>query len=154
MENIKYLIILLGKRFTGKDYIGSVMAARLQEKLHIKVNFVHATTEVKRDYATYANLDLDKLCNDRNYKEAHREAMTLYSRGQMHLYGDLYYNKLFREKVLAMTLAPTIYIVDVRHKFEIDYYLSFGIPIKTIKVNVDNNIKAKRGWIYNSYSTC
>ena len=53
---------------------------------------------------------------------------------------------IFKNNILDRSTNPTIYIVDVRYKFEIDYYRILNIPLVLIRINVDDRIKKKRGW--------
>ena len=150
MDNIKYLIILSGKRHTGKDYVGLVAERILAEILQTNVKFVHVTTEVKREFAEHAGLDFGLMLTDRSYKEQHRVAMTEYAISQMKQFGENYYNDLFVENVLKKTTESTIYIVDCRHQFEIDLYKSLAIPLVLVRINVNDETRAKRGWKFNA----
>ncbi|XWV24534.1 phosphomevalonate kinase [Tupanvirus deep ocean] len=149
MENIICLIVLSGKRYVGKDYCAIVITEVLKSLLSdINIKFVHVTTEIKREFAEYKNLDFNKLQFDREYKESHRVEMTKYSNVQMEKFGMSYYNKLFCENVLAKTTEPTIYIVDCRYKFEINIYKKLEIPLILVRINAKNKTKERHGWKY------
>lgn len=147
MENVKCLILLSGKRFAGKDKIGLLLEKIIKEKTVYDSKFYQVTTEIKRDYAAYANLDFEKLQFDREYKEKHREKMIEYSTPKLE---GAYYNKLFTKNILEKTEKPTVYVVPIRFRFEIKYYQTLGIRIILVRINVDDEVKKRRGWVYNS----
>ena len=146
MDNTKCLIILSWKRYAGKDYIGLVMEKELRKKFNCDAKFIHATTEIKREFAKQEGLDFNELSNDRMYKETYREKMTEFANNQKNKFGECYYDILLKNNILDRSTNPTIYIVDVRYKFEIDYYRILNIPLVLIRINVDDRIKKKRGW--------
>lgn len=149
MENIIGLIMVGGKRFTGKDFICKFSEKFLSGKLKINVQFIHATDELKKDFAEFANLNYEKLIQDRQYKEKHRENMTNFANEQISKFGNCYYNMLLKKNVLDKTNVPTLYIIDFRYLFELDYYLSLNLYLISIKIEVNKLIKKERGWIFN-----
>jgi phosphomevalonate kinase len=164
MENVQCIIIISGKRYAGKDYFGKLCEIQLNKLLYdqyvghssdssatnqkVYVKFVHVTTEIKKDFSKYAQINFFKLETDRFYKEKYRIEMTNYSNIQMEKYGTDYYNKLFIKNILENTKTITIYIVDCRYEFEINLYKSLGVPMILVRVNVNDNIRIKRGWTF------
>lgn len=70
----KKLVLLSGKRAVGKDHITKLLesACRSEGKLVLSTSLGHIN---KREFASKMNLDFERLCNDRVYKEQHRISM-------------------------------------------------------------------------------
>lgn len=148
MDNIKCLIILSGKRFSGKDYCGEKIESVMGILSNLNVKFDHPTTQMKKLFASEHKLDFNKLMVDRLYKESNRIAMTNYSDAMMEIYGVNYYNQLFIQNVLYTTTIPSIYIIDCRYQTGIDLYKSLGLKLILIRINTDDSVRIKRGWSY------
>ncbi len=69
MENSKVCdwIAISGKRFSGKDFFANILAG-IATNSHKKVLVLHLANEFKRFFAETAQLDYEKLLNDRDYK--------------------------------------------------------------------------------------
>lgn len=65
----RVFVLLHGKRCSGKDTVAKL--------LHDRFGCVHVSfaEQVKREYADIYGLDLDRLLNDRDYKEEHRQGL-------------------------------------------------------------------------------
>lgn len=148
MDNIKCLISLSGKRCTGKDYIGEDMVCEFKKIFDINSQYVQASTEIKKQFAAVRDLDPIRLQNERIYKELYREEMTAFSKKQMEEEGEACYNKLLVKNIFENTMDATIYVVPTRFLFEIELYQSLGIPLINIRINVDDRVRAGRGWKY------
>ena len=150
LKNIKQIIVLSGKRFCGKDYVGEIMANEFKKLYNVDAIYAQPSTEIKKQFAKLRQLDFEKLQNDRNYKEIYRDKMTEFSKEQMEKHGDNYYNRLFVQNVFANTIVPTIYIVPSRFMFEIELYKLLNIPMTLIRINTKDSVKKNRGWIYDA----
>ena len=76
MEKIVCLVILSGKRHTGKDLVGNYIVDQLKKKFDINVEFLHASNILKRDFTKKYELDYERILIDRSYKEKYREELT------------------------------------------------------------------------------
>lgn len=70
--NVKKIVLLSGKRKSGKDYIGEKLAENLQAVL------LHLSQPLKLEFARLNQIDGKQLLNSSAYKENYRHAMIKY----------------------------------------------------------------------------
>ena len=150
MENILGIYIISGKRHTGKDFVSLRLQKYIKEQLKKNCVFWSGSNVLKREYCEFAGLDLDKMLTDRKYKEENRAKMTAYFNNVMCKISDDYCNVKLIEDMLLVK-EPTYFIFDIRYEFEIDCYVRHKLTpnILKIRINVDDDIKRRRGWSYN-----
>ena len=67
------IIIISGKRKSGKDYISNKLAEMLKNKFEkININFITLAAILKETFASENNLDFEKLLDSSDYKEKYR----------------------------------------------------------------------------------
>jgi phosphomevalonate kinase len=71
-SNIKKIILLSGKRKSGKDYVGEILAEKLQAVL------LHLSEPLKLEYARLYQINGEQLLNSSSYKENYRKDMIKY----------------------------------------------------------------------------
>jgi phosphomevalonate kinase len=72
-SNVKKIILLSGKRKSGKDYIGEKLAEQLQAIL------LHLSEPLKLEYARLHQINGKQLLNSSSYKENYRKDMIKYA---------------------------------------------------------------------------
>jgi len=72
-SNIKKIVLLSGKRKSGKDYIGEILADKLQAVL------LHLSEPLKLEYARLYQINGEQLLNSSSYKENYRKDMIKYN---------------------------------------------------------------------------
>ena len=146
MEKLVTIIIISGKRYSGKSFIGTYIMNKLK-KFNINIEFLHAANILKYEFCEKYQINYNKLLSDRSYKEKYRIKMTHFYNQTKKSKSIDYYNEKLLEHI-NKTTKPTIYILDVRHKFEIDFYEKYNFTIIKIRINTDDKIKKSRGWKY------
>lgn len=143
MSNIT-LILLSGKRYSGKTFIGNF----IKNKLHkYNVKLLNPSDFFKQDFCEKYKLNYQKILYDRLYKESHRVEMINYYNKIKNKYSlDYYCKKIIN--YITNTTEYNIYIIDIRHKFEIMFYEKHNFKIIKIRRDVDDKIRNIRGWIY------
>eukprot|EP00698_Gefionella_okellyi_P000885 TRINITY_DN10772_c0_g1_i1.p1 TRINITY_DN10772_c0_g1~~TRINITY_DN10772_c0_g1_i1.p1 ORF type:complete len:194 (+),score=34.32 TRINITY_DN10772_c0_g1_i1:186-767(+) len=140
------ILFVSGKRCTGKDYL----ATKLQEKFRFAVILQFAEL-LKRDFALAADLDYDKLVNDREYKEQHRTEMTKFFHQQIAANPHKYHEALCDE----VPKHRFIIVSDFRFPEERDFVtahvqqMQLRTRIVSVRVEADEHTKQSRGWTYN-----
>lgn len=144
--HVKFLVLLSGKRMSGKDYVGEHLAAVLERELQMSVLFLHAPLEMKRSFAAKHGLDVDKLTADRGYKELHRQSMTTYMEEVLGAHGDTYFCELLRWNYMEKAKRPTLCLMDIRYQFELDYYRKLSPFLIAIRLSTSDDVRTVRGW--------
>ncbi|XP_076761544.1 phosphomevalonate kinase [Xylocopa sonorina] len=146
MKSSKPQVILLfsGKRKSGKDYITNI----LQERIGFDTSIIiRLSGPIKSHWSKSVGLDINQLMGDGEYKENYRLEMAKWGesvRKKDHGY--------FCRAALDMynAYSKSIWIVsDVRRKTDIEWFVdNFGETCKTIRIESDELVRKKRGWIY------
>ncbi|KAJ2985515.1 hypothetical protein NUW58_g5483 [Xylaria curta] len=75
--NHKLIILLTGDSCAGKDYVGNFFASLFIRK-RLTARTVSISDATKREYAAATGAELNRLLQDRAYKEEHRLALTAF----------------------------------------------------------------------------
>ncbi|KAH6838388.1 hypothetical protein B0I37DRAFT_387645 [Chaetomium sp. MPI-CAGE-AT-0009] len=78
----KLVVLVTGESGAGKDYCADVWVSALS-KHKLRARAVSISEATKREYAAATGADLDRLFQDRAYKEQHRPALTSYFQDQV-----------------------------------------------------------------------
>ncbi|KAF1831129.1 hypothetical protein BDW02DRAFT_532550 [Decorospora gaudefroyi] len=81
----KLIVLVTGESCAGKDFCANIWVSQF---LDLKQGGVHACAAsisdvTKREYATATGADIDRLLNDRAYKEEHRPSLTTFYNEQV-----------------------------------------------------------------------
>jgi phosphomevalonate kinase len=161
------VILISGKRLSGKDTTGLLIAQQLNHYFNIEhvgghpgfgivnVNFADA---IKREYAKKNNIDLDRLLSDRQFKESHRDALIKFGREARANHKGIWVEALFdglnlktnpqNMIVVISDLRLFSEIIAVPAYFRSDPQLANTIKLKIIVVRVEctNEVRQLRGW--------
>jgi len=150
MDRILGIFIISGKRHTGKDFLSLRLQSYIINVLRKNCRFLSGSKVLKEEFCRDNALDIEKMLNDRSYKEEHRAKMTQYYYDVLSKKGIDFCNQQLIEQMLSVS-EPTYFILDIRYKFEIDCYVKYGLEdlMTKIRINVVDEIKQKRGWVYN-----
>ncbi|GJQ69061.1 hypothetical protein Trydic_g6225 [Trypoxylus dichotomus] len=137
----KVILLLSGKRKSGKDHI----AEKLHDILGKKAEVLRISEPIKAYYAKYLNLDLKELLSNNGYKEKYRQEMIIWS-DEVRKKDPGYFCQITCSKATC----PDVWIVsDIRRKTDIQWFRSnYGDKIKTIKIFATQDIRTARGWVY------
>lgn len=110
----RLIILVTGESCAGKDFCAEVWASvfNLYADKSVRARVVSISDTTKREYAAATGANLNRLLEDRDYKEQHRAALTAY----------------FRDKVQQRPRLPEEHFLDVvRGAKDIDILLITGM---------------------------
>ena len=140
MGSPKAIVLVNGKRKSGKDYF----ASSLRDTLSFSSQIIHLSNEIKREYATLHNLDYEELLTDSPYKDKYRKEMIALGESRRNE-DPSYYCHLATQHATADIWI----IVDNRRETDIKYFKT-NYPQKclVIRVTADESVRINRGWSY------
>uniref|UniRef100_A0A182JMP7 Phosphomevalonate kinase n=1 Tax=Anopheles atroparvus TaxID=41427 RepID=A0A182JMP7_ANOAO len=140
----KLVILLSGKRKSGKDYFAEALHNKLGSD---RAQVIRIAEPIKRHWADGMGLDLTELLSNSEYKEGYRRQMIVWSDARRREdYGVFC-------RAACTTIQRDICIVsDVRRKTDIRYFLEmFGSErVRTVRIEADEATRASRGWQFES----
>lgn len=140
MDSVRKILLISGKRKSGKDYISRT----LQNVLGDRCQIVSISEPIKTEWAKRLNLNLSELLSDGPYKEKYRKDMIEWSDSvRIKDYGFFCRSAMFRAH------AEIIIVSDIRRKTDIKYFReNYGSLVLTIRINTKDTIRVERGWIF------
>jgi adenine phosphoribosyltransferase len=96
----KLIVLVTGESCAGKDYCAEVWVNVLSACKGLCARAVSISDETKREYAAATGIDLQRLFEDRAFKEQHRPALT----------------EFFREQVQQRPSLPQEHFLDIVHR--------------------------------------
>ena len=138
------VILLSGKRASGKDYIANKIQQSF-EKLNWKVHRTSLGILNKQIYAKKHHIDVNRLEKDRCFKEEHRLAMIRH-----HTDMDKLNPEWAVESVLQSAedeKADILLVSDIRRLKDLEWFQK-NSPINPIllRIDADNESRLQRGW--------
>lgn len=141
------VILISGKRYAGKDE-----AAKVLTQIHKKISPLVRPLAYypKRDFSTINSLNLDRLLNDREYKEIYREGIIDLAMGHRKIDDLVWVKSLYNDCLTPEKGNRCVVVPDHRFKNEYEYLSKFEhLDVKRIRVVADENTLISRGWVYN-----
>ncbi|XP_011196638.1 phosphomevalonate kinase [Zeugodacus cucurbitae] len=140
MDGVKKILLISGKRKSGKDYISSTLKNILGDRCQI----VRISEPIKTEWAKRLNLNLEELLSDGPYKENYRKDMIEWSDSvRIKDYG------YFCRSAMLHVHAEIVIVSDIRRKTDITYFNeNYGSLVLTIRINTKDSIRVERGWIF------
>eukprot|EP00056_Hartaetosiga_gracilis_P011856 m.183299 g.183299 ORF g.183299 m.183299 type:complete len:230 (+) comp13592_c0_seq21:81-770(+) len=134
------VIIISGKRKSGKDYL----TGALSERIGTYSSVVRLSAPLKRQFAIDHNLDFEELLKSSEYKEKYRFDMIKW--GEEKRAADPgYFCRLATEGQTAR-----VWIVsDARRKTDIEYFQK-RYNTYTLRVSSTESVREQRGWRFTS----
>ena len=134
------IVLINGKRKSGKDFF----ASKLAEELGNACEILHLSNEIKREYATLHKLNYELLLTDSPYKDKYRTAMI--ALGESRRTADpSHYCRLTTQHATAIIWI----IVDNRRVSDMEYFTS-AYPGKcvVVRVTASEEVRRTRGWVW------
>jgi prolyl 4-hydroxylase len=142
------IVLVTGKRASGKDYVSSLLQTCLREEVGVSVYSTALGNINKRMFALENHLDYQRLLVDREYKEAHRMAMV-----EAHAARDMQDPLWCCGTVLRdfdQTGSNVLLVSDVRRLADLVAFqrhaLGNGYKCITLRINCSDDARALRGW--------
>lgn len=147
--NLKLIIVLSGKRKSGKDHISTLIANYIgyQRMRHLAI--LRIAGPIKKEFAKNNKLDFTRLLDSSGYKEDFRMAMVEWSEGYREREGWNCFLKLAIKEQRARDKAIWI-LNDARRPCDLEYFEDEATFANTriIKLRVEATEEARmsRGW--------
>ncbi|CAG9822692.1 unnamed protein product [Phaedon cochleariae] len=140
MQDPKVILLVSGKRKSGKDFICEKLKTKLGENI---CSIIRISGPLKGLYASLHKLDLLELMSDSPYKEKHRLNMIKWSEGER----DKDNGYFCRAACAEATVTPVWIVSDIRRKSDIEWFKETyrGIT-KTVRISADLDTRKNRGW--------
>ncbi|XP_066910277.1 uncharacterized protein [Clytia hemisphaerica] len=143
-ENVKQpkaLVLISGKRASGKDYIANKINVALQQA-NLNVHRAALGNINKELYAESVGIDVNRLLTDRAFKERHRIAMI-----QHHANKNEEDPEWCVKEVMSKAETSDILLLsDLRTLENLAWFQKQGIPTALIRINASDEARRKRGW--------
>lgn len=133
------IIILSGKRKSGKDHFAKILSGRLGCDI---CDFVRLSAPLKRKYAEIYELNFERLLDSTSYKEFYRDDMIRWGESQRQ--NNPY---VFCCRASESCTRPIWIVTDARRPTDIEYFQTH-FPGKSILIRIYSSDKARhdRGW--------
>ncbi|KAM3717617.1 Phosphomevalonate kinase [Dirofilaria immitis] len=142
---MKSLVICLsGKRKSGKDFVGNLLANRLKG-IGYKVIIYGVSYPLKEEYAQLNSIDAERLKYDMQYKEIYRQDMIIWA--EKIRKDDPGY---FCKKVLVKAdLADVLIVPDCRRLSDIEFFKTHcGSRLRLLRVESTLSMREMRGFVF------
>ncbi|GFO42032.1 phosphomevalonate kinase-like [Plakobranchus ocellatus] len=138
----KAIIVISGKRKSGKDFVSEILLKRLGQN---KCGIFRLSGPLKRQYAKEHNLDFEKLLDATEYKEKYRADMILW--GEERRRKD---PGFFCQLATSEGLDKEVWIIsDARRLTDVDFFkLNYCSATITVRVDSERAIREQRGFVF------
>lgn len=136
------IILLSGKRKSGKDYIAEKLLDMIGKD---KCTIIRISEPIKSHYAKVNNLDLVELMSANKYKEEHRKQMIIWS-DQMRNQDPSYFCRAACSEIAP---KPIWIVSDIRRKTDIAWFkTTYGDQIRTVRMFATEQARVSRGFTF------
>ncbi|XP_039623772.1 phosphomevalonate kinase [Polypterus senegalus] len=135
----KLILLVCGKRKSGKDYITELIHCRLDSSI---CAVLRLSGPLKEQYAKQHELDYDRLLDATEYKERYRADMIRW--GEERRTADPGY---FCRPIVQGVSQPVWIVSDARRKSDIDWFRShYEEQTVIVRVVASEKTRRQRGW--------
>lgn len=141
------VILISGKRFSGKDHVAHRLGAALSAAGH-RVHLTSLGSINKRLYAEAADVDPERLLNDRAFKERHRPAMVAHHTALNRENPSWCLDAVVEQAREAD--AEVLLISDLRTEDDLRWFQAMAgdDPVVLLRVESSDEARARRGWVH------
>jgi phosphomevalonate kinase len=157
------VLILNGKRKSGKDYVYKKLIEHLQNQKPDVFNFTIITLSapLKQMYAQENGLNYERLLDSSDYKETYRLDMIKWSDSKREQNPFIFCQKAIEQPLEQVCLNDksnqlNVWIVsDARRKTDLNFFSeNFPSQIKTVQIHAEDSIRQERNWIFTEGILC
>lgn len=144
-QNPRAIVVLSGKRKSGKDFLASSLIALFGAD---SCALVRLSEPLKGQYAKEHGLDLGRLLDSSEYKERYRVDMIKWGEDRRNI-DPGYFCRLAIAAADAEFQRPLWIVSDARRKTDVCFFRD-TYPAVTLTVRVEASEKARsaRGWVF------
>lgn len=139
----KLIVLVTGPSGVGKDYCAAIWESMFKTEVTqtISARTVSISDSIKRRYAAVSGADLERLLQDRDYKELHRPTLTAFFREQMHQRPELPKEE-FLNVVLSATGVDVLIITGMREGAPVATFSPLLSSSKLLDIRVEAGARA------------
>jgi len=147
--NPQLLLLITGKRKSGKDYLTYKLSGRLGEE---RCAIIKTYNPIKLDFAQMHNLDYTRLLDASEYKERYRRDMIVWS-DALRDKDPGYFCRRGIQMVPDADRKPLWIAADIRNKTDLVFFRqlceeSGGAVMWKVRVVATEVTRGRRGWVY------
>lgn len=142
---VRAIIVLSGKRKSGKDFVAENIVDRLKEENCV---IIRVASPIKKHFCNKYNMSYDEMITSSQYKEQRRQEMIKW--GEMQRAKDKY---VFCETITqeaVETRKPVWILSDARRPTDVEYFKEYSrtrnCSFYSIRISADLDTRVKRGW--------
>ncbi|XP_049490868.1 phosphomevalonate kinase isoform X1 [Panthera uncia] len=137
----RLVLLLSGKRKSGKDFVAEALRSRLGADV---CAVLRLSGPLKEQYAREHGLDFERLLDASTYKEAYRRDMIRW--GEEKRQAD---PGFFCRKVVEGISQPVWLVSDTRRVSDIQWFReAYGALTRTVRVVAPEQSRRQRGWVF------
>ncbi|KAF2902113.1 hypothetical protein ILUMI_04076 [Ignelater luminosus] len=142
MDTPRIIILISGKRKSGKDFISETLLKILGDD---KCAIIRISEPIKTFYAKEKNLNLVELMSDNVYKEHYRLEMINWS-DEIRTQDPGYFCKAACGKAPR---KPVWIVSDIRRKTDIKWFRNtYQKKIRIVRISADTEVRQNRGFVF------
>uniref|UniRef100_A0A6G1SER0 Phosphomevalonate kinase n=1 Tax=Aceria tosichella TaxID=561515 RepID=A0A6G1SER0_9ACAR len=149
--NLKLVILLSGKRKSGKDHISTLITNYIGYQRMHQLAILRIAGPIKKEFAKNNKLDFTRLLDSSDYKENFRMAMVEWSEAYREREGWNCFLKLAIKEQRAKDKAIWI-LNDARRPCDLEYFedeSTFGnTRIIKLRIEATDEARLSRGWTF------
>nr|XP_039255499.1 phosphomevalonate kinase-like [Styela clava] len=135
----KKIIIVSGKRKSGKDYFSDLLSSKIGFE---HCDIIRLSSPLKEQYAKIHNLDFTRLLDSSSYKEKYRDDMIKWGESERNKDSEV-----FCRLATQIASKPIWIVTDARRPSDIEYFQKYYRE-KTIllRISCSDTTRINRGW--------
>ena len=139
----KVVILLSGKRKSGKDFLADLLQTQLREESVT----IRLAGPIKEAYARENCLDYEEMLSPSSYKENHRLGLIeMQARWWREDYAGLCEAAI---KKYQAGRRPIWIVSDCRGETDVRYFRErFGAKVRTVRIEAIEEVRRRRGWVF------
>ena len=143
--DVKVIIVLSGKRKSGKDFVAHTIINNLSEA---KCHVMRVAAPIKRHFCQVYSMDYDEMMTASVYKEQRRSEMIRWGEEQRNKDAGVFCRA---EKNEAVKSKKLVWILsDARRPSDVEYFREYanlnGVRFFAIRISADIKTRESRGW--------
>ncbi|XP_053906904.1 phosphomevalonate kinase [Cuculus canorus] len=135
------VVVLSGKRKSGKDFVAEELRSRLGPDV---CTVLRLSGPLKEQFAKEHGLDFERLLDATEYKERYRHDMIRW--GEEKRRAD---PGCFCRSAVKGAAQPVWVVSDARRLSDVEWFRSgYGDAVQTVRVVADEETRKKRNWVF------
>ncbi|CAF0977039.1 unnamed protein product [Didymodactylos carnosus] len=146
-NHVKRIVLLSGKRKSGKDYIGEKLYEKLNDEQ--QCTLLHLSEPLKIQYANEHQLNGQNMMDSSAYKETYRKDMIRWGETKRLQCPSIFCELAIKQKHLICLTSQHWIVCDIRRYTDIEFFKKY-FHDKLLLIRIQSSIESreKRGFIF------